>query len=289
MEKQKKRMPVLLGALKSLLMAPGLLYIILCAAMLIAIMIGQSFGFFQITGDSGFTLQYWQSFFDRQFVDSLIYSLKTGILSSVLALCICYPLAVMISKSRMQKTLLALMKIPMFIPALVASFLLLNLVDYNGFINFILTGLGIVKEPLRMRNDKYAIGVICIQIWKNVPTQLIIMYSAVLSIRKDITDAAHNLGCRGLSYFIEIMLPMTISSALVAILLVFIGVFGDFAISSTAGPVYPNTLSSLLQMKVNLFYDWGQASCIGVVMVAVAIMVICLYTYLSRLLMRAGG
>ena len=40
MERQKKRMPVLFGALKSLLMAPGLLYIILCAAMLIAIMIG---------------------------------------------------------------------------------------------------------------------------------------------------------------------------------------------------------------------------------------------------------
>ena len=271
-----------------LLLVPGMGYILGFAVLLFAIMAAQSFGALNPIGESVFTLSHWQNVFGRQFFDSLFYSLRTGLISSLLTLCVCYPLAMLISGSKLQKTLLALLKIPMFIPALVASFLMLNLVDYNGFVNTLLLALGVVKEPLRMRNDPYSIGVIFIQIWKNIPTQLIIMYSAILSVRKDVRDAAKNLGCRGLRLFWEITLPLTVSSALIAVLLVFIGVFGDFVVSKTAGPVYPNSLSLLLQAKASLFQDWGGAACIGVVMVFTAMLVVILYTYLVKLLARIG-
>jgi putative spermidine/putrescine transport system permease protein len=271
-----------------LMLIPGLGYIILVSLFLFGVMAAQSFGFFRLTDESAFTFSNWQNTFNEQFFDSLMYSLRVGILGSLIAMLLCYPLSMLIIESKGQKTLLALLRIPMFIPALVASFLLLTLVDYNGFINAVLLALGLIHKPLRMRNDSYAIGVIVMQIWKNLPIQMIIVYSSILSIRKDVRDAARNLGCRGLRLFWEITFPLTISSALVAILLVFIGIFGDFAISGTAGPVYPNSLSSMLQMKATLFGEVGQASCIGVIMVFVSILVIILYTWLAKQLTRVG-
>jgi putative spermidine/putrescine transport system permease protein len=220
--------------------------------------------------------------FDQQFLDSLLYSLKIGIGSSMISIVICYPFVLILQKTKGKRILLSIMKTPMFIPALVGSFLIINIIDYHGIVNELLVFLRIIEEPLRLRNDKYGIGVLMIQVWKNVPFQMLIMSSAIESIRKDVVDAARNLGANIFSIIRHIILPLTLPSALIAVTLVFIGTFNDFAVSNTAGPLYPNSLSSLMLRNANVFGEWNLSACIGTMMMITTILLVSIYTLIAK-------
>jgi putative spermidine/putrescine transport system permease protein len=265
-----------------LLLIPGIGFILAIIIVVILYVLAQSFGLDTINGKSNFTLDNWKTFADKRFFDSLFYSLRVGIISSILSLAFCYPLSMLLQISPARNTMLSLMKVPMFIPMLVGCFLILNLVDYHGLVNFILQWLGITKEPIQMRNDNYAIGVIVLEIWKNVPMQMMIVFSALQGIRVDVKEAARNLGCKGFRMFGEIIFPLTIVNALVAVILTFISAFFDFSVSSTAGPNYPISLAYLLRNTAYTYQQWGRAACIGIVMIAAAIVIIALYSRLAK-------
>ena len=99
--------------------------------------------------------------------------------------------------------------------------------------------LGIIGRPLRMLNDTFGWNVLAIQIWKNLPFQLLIIASVLQTIRTDIEDAARNLGANPLQVVLHIVLPLSIPGILIAVVLVFILTFGDYAITKVAGPSIP--------------------------------------------------
>lgn len=264
-----------------LMLLPAFAYIFLFVSLTVVLMVMESFGV-SSSGGGSFTLEYWQTVFDRQFLDSLLYSLRVGVGSSILSMCVCLPLAMLIQKAPFRKTFLSIFKLPVFIPALVCSFLIINLIDYHGILNEFLMWIGAIQEPLRMRNDQYGLGVLAIQVWKNAPYQLIIVYSALEAIRVDVKDAARNLGAGSMALFRHIIFPLMIPSILVAVILVFIGTFGDFAITSTAGPPYPMSLSQLMRVKTYQFNEWSSAACIGVMMILVTVLCVSLYTLIGN-------
>jgi putative spermidine/putrescine transport system permease protein len=269
-----------------LLLLPGIGYIVFMIGVAVYMMTAQSFGFYNYAGESGFTLKFWKEVFNREFLDSMLFSLKIGILSSMCCIVICYPLAVYLQNARGGKILLTLIRIPYFIPALVAAFLIVNVIDYHGIFNQVLVALGIISEPLRLRNDDWGVGVLLIQIWKNVPFQMIIMYSAVESVRKDVKDAARNLGAGPIRVMTSIIIPITLPSAFVSVIMTFIGTFNDFAISSTAGPTYPISLANLMQNYAYQYSDWNSAACTGVLMLLITTFCVIGYTKIQKGLER---
>jgi putative spermidine/putrescine transport system permease protein len=269
-----------------LFLLPGIGYILFFLVVIIGFMTMQSFGFFNYTGKSGFTLQYWNSLFSRRLLDSFIFSLKVGAVSSFGSLIITYLLSFAIKGSYFQKTILSIYKVPIFIPALVGSFLIINMFDYSGIVNFILQSLHIIQEPIRFRSQNSAFLVYLVQIWKNMPFQLLIMYPAIQSIRKDILDAGRNLGAGRLRLFTEIIFPLTLSTSLIAVILVFIGTFGDFAVSSTAGPIYPFSLSRLMNYTAYNQQNWGLSAAIAVFMIIVITALVSAYSYLQQKIVK---
>ncbi len=269
-----------------LFLLPGVGYIVFFLAVILGFMVMQSFGFFNFTGESGFTLEHWRSLFSRQLLDSLLFSLKVGTVSSFGSLVITYLLSFAIRGSYFRKTILSVYKIPIFIPALVGSFLIINMFDYSGIVNFVLQALHLVRGPVNFRSQDSAALVYLIQVWKNMPFQLLILYPAIRSIRQDILDAGRNLGAGRLRLFFEIVFPLTLSTCLIAVILVFIGTFGDFAVSSTAGPVYPFSLSRLMNYTAYNQQDWGLSAAIAVSMVAVITALVSAYTYLQQKIVK---
>ena len=264
------------------LLLPGIGFIAIFVALVMGLTLVQSLGLINPTGRSRLTIAFWAGLFDRQLFDSLAYSTYVGLASAFGSMLLCYPLALLLFRPFPGKNLiLPLIRVPLFVPALVATFLILNIMDYHGFLNYVLLKIGAVREPLRMRNDPYAIGVVLIQLWKNIPFQLVIMTAALEGIREDLREAARNLGAGPLRLFRRIILPLTIPSALISIILVFIGAFGDFAITKTAGPLYPMSLSVLMHTRAYQFQEWNAAACVGTMMVVVTIAFVAAYTRLA--------
>ena len=181
------------------------------------------------------------------------------------------------------------MKIPLFIPALVSAFLIINLISYHGIVNEVLVALNLINRPLRMLNDRFGWGVVGIQVWKNVPFVLLILASSLASIRDDTIDAARNLGAGAIQILAKIFIPLAMPGILVSAILMFIKAFGDFAITSVAGPVYPPSIALRMRNTASLFQEWDKAAVLGVIIILTTLVVTWLYAKLAEFVTGGEG
>ncbi|HBT2012255.1 TPA: ABC transporter permease [Klebsiella pneumoniae] len=255
-----------------LLMLSGLGTILLLMGSTFYVVIAQSLGWFNLEGDSHFSLEYWRNMLQDEVLQSaLFYSVKVSLLGAFGSVIFAYPLALWLHKPMVGKAgIIAVLRAPMFIPGLVAAFLFVNIVAYHGIINELLLALGIISEPLRMQNDDFGWGVVILQIWKNLPLALILVGGAVNAIRNDVLDAASNLGANRWRSFTGVVVPLTLPAVQVTLILVFIGALGDFAFFSVAGPRNTYSLSRLMQATAMEYGEWNSAAVIAVIIMVTA-------------------
>lgn len=272
-----------------LLVLPGAGFIFLFLSAAIAMTFLQSIGLYSLVGESRLTADHWLALLDKGFFDSFLFSLKVGVGSAFGTLLFAYPLALFLRRKRFgARTIGSIIKIPLFVPALVAAFLILNVLAFNGILNSALMGLGLIDRPLRLLNDTFGWNVLVIQVWKNLPFQLLIIASVLESIQTDIEDAARNLGASPLRVILHIILPMSAPGILIAVVLVFILTFGDYAITRVAGPVYPSSLSVLMYTDAFTLQQWGIAACIGVVIIVASLGFVAIYARAARVIEEMG-
>lgn len=265
-----------------LLLIPGLGFVAFFEFSALGMMILQSFGFLNFTGESKFSLEYWKALFGQNFFDNMFYSLKIAVLASLICLAIVYPLCMAVKNMPGEKLCLAFLKLPQFIPAMIVTMVITNMISYNGIVNGVLVSLGILDQPIMMRNDAWGIGNLITQVWKNTPFMLMLLYSAVQGVRKDVLDAGRNLGASRFRLFWEVTFPLTLPSALVAAIMTFIKIFNDYTIAKIMGPIYPSTLSNLMHKQAYLYDDWHSAACIGCFMTVTALIFVTLYTKIGN-------
>jgi putative spermidine/putrescine transport system permease protein len=251
--------------------------------MILYVAVFQSFGLFNLSGEDNFTMQYWQKLFNRKvFYRSVNYSLYVGIISSIISVVLAYPIALWLRKPFYGSILInSILKAPLLVHGLVAAFLYVNLVAYHGIINQIFIAIGAWDEPIRMQNDKNAIGVLILQVWKNLPFALLILLGSIQSIGDDIIDAARDLGANSFERLKKIIAPLTISSMQAALIIIFIGALADFSFQSIAGPTNKYSLSQLM-----LYYKnngrWHEAAGVGVTIMIISFIGAIFISFLTR-------
>lgn len=270
-----------------LLLSPGVGYIALMLAAALVMVMLQSMGLFNFTGVSQFGFQEWKEVFNQQTWDAFLYSSKVALVSSVMCMFLAYPLALYLRREFFSKKVFnSILRMPLFMPALVAAFLILNVFAYHGLFNELLLRLGMIKEPLRLTHDDWGLGVVGIQIWKNLPFQTLIVASVLASIQSDLENAAKNLGAGPWAVFRDILFPLSIPGIVTGVVLVFIGIFGDYAINTVAGPNYPPSLAIRMYTNARVFNDWGQAACLAVIIIMSSMAYAWLITRVARFATR---
>lgn len=228
----------------------------------------QSFGFFSFSGRDEIGLQDWMKVLNNRTFDSFLYSAKIALATVVGVLLVSFPLSIYLRKTFIGRGLVQTMiRVPLFMPSLVAAFVILNILAYHGIVNEVLLALGVIQTPLRMINDDQGLGVLFIQIWKNFPLQTLVLTAVLTSIPSDLEAAARNLGAGRLAVFRHVLFPLSIPGIQTGATLVGIGVFGDFAINAIAGPLYPPSLSIRMYLLGYTQGEWGQAGAIGIIII----------------------
>lgn len=274
-----------------LMMISGLGTIVLLMGSTFYVVLVQSIGYFNLSGDSQFSLEYWQSVLQDPVLHSaLFYSVKVSILGAFGAVLLSYPLALWLRQPLVAKEgIVAVLRAPMFIPGLVAAFLFINIIAYHGVINELLLALGVIDQPLRMQNDDFGWGVVILQIWKNLPFALILVGGSVNAIRTDILDAASNLGASRWRCFRDVIFPLTLPAVQVSLILIFIGALGDFAFFSVAGPRNTYSLARLMQATAMEYGEWNNSAVIAVIiMLTAALGTLLIAVLLTPLATRKG-
>ncbi len=257
-----------------LMLLPGLGIIVLAMGAVLWMALSQSLGFFNFAGDSGLSLRFWQTMLtDEQLWRAFFYSARIALFSALLSVALAYPLALWLRKPFPGAvTLRALLKAPLLVPGLTAAFLFVNFISYQGFLNLAMLRLGLTERPIRMQNDASGIGVILLQVWKQMPFALLLLSGSVQAIGETLLEAARNLGAGAWVRFRRIVLPLTLRALQTSMMLIFIGAAGDFSFQSVAGPVNLNSLSQLmLRVQQSGAEGWNQAAVVAVMLMLLSL------------------
>ncbi|MGR5305472.1 ABC transporter permease [Vibrio mediterranei] len=256
-----------------LMLLPGVGTILLLMGSTFYMVVAQSFGFHNMMGESGFSTEFWRdALADPTLHKSLIYSIKVSVIGALGAVSLAYPLVLWLRKPFTgSTTITGLLRAPMFIPGLVAAFLLVNVISYHGVVNQGLMWLGITEKPIRMQNENFGWGVIILQIWKQLPFAMILLAGAVNSIRNDVLDAASDLGANAWRRFTGIVFPLSIPALQVSLILIFIGALGDYSFYSIAGPKNTYSLSMLMHITSTEFMEWNKGAVVAVIIMVTAV------------------
>ncbi|MBW3097947.1 ABC transporter permease [Pseudohoeflea sp. DP4N28-3] len=271
----------------ALLLAPGLGLILALIGTVIYMAVTQSFGYYNLSGESVFSLEHWAEMLDRRlYFRSVQYSLYIGVLSAVFSVALAYPLAIWLRKPFAGSMLIGtLLKAPLLVPGLVAAFLFINVIAYHGIVNQLMEALGIWDGPRRLQNDRYGIAVLILQTWKNMPFALLLLTGAVQGISDDVLDAARDMGAGSFTRFRKIIAPLSLSAMQAALVIIFIGALADFSFQVIAGPTNRQSMSQLM-----IYFQghgrWHDAAVVGVTLMVLALIGSAVLAVLARLLVR---
>ncbi|MBD9525097.1 ABC transporter permease subunit [Ensifer sp. ENS02] len=274
-----------------LLLLPGLGLILCFTGVVIGMAISQSFGFLNFSGESGFSTRFWQSTTaDPQLWRAFWYSARVSVTSAVLAVAMAYPLALWLRKPFPGSSFIsAFLKAPLLVHGLVAAFLFINFISFQGFFNLALVKLGIIARPMRLQNDSYGVGVVFLQVWKQMPFALLVLTGAVQAIGDDILNAARDLGAGAVTRFRKIIVPLTLRSLQAALILIFIGAAGDFSFQVVAGPTSVNSMAQFMVGAQEVGDDgWNISAVVAVLLMALSLGGSAFLAAASQFLARIG-
>jgi putative spermidine/putrescine transport system permease protein len=274
------------------LLLPGLGSIIAFMAVVLYLSVAQSLGYFNFSGESGFTFRYWERLLnDGMIWSSFGYSFRIAFISALLAVALAYPLALWLKTPFKGNTFVsAILKAPLMVHGLVAAFLYVNFISYNGFLNISLVKVGFINAPIRMQNDSQGFGVIILQVWKQMPFALLLLSDAVKAIGKDIIDAGRDLGAGPWNRFYKIILPLTLRALQAAMIIIFIGAAGDYSFQIVAGPTNINSLAQLMYRLQSQSIDgWNMSATVAVVLMLTSLLGSLLLALLSEVIIKKGA
>jgi len=270
-----------------LLLTPGIGLILVFIGSVVYIATAQSFGLYNLRGESGFSWEFWVEGVDRKSYGRAVgYSLYVGFVSAILSVALAYPLALWLRKPfRGSLTVSAILKAPLLVHGIVAAFLFLNVISYHGILNQVLVWTGIFDEPRRLQNDDNAIGLLFLQVWKNMPFALLLLTGAVQAISDDVLNAAQDLGAGAWARFRRVIAPLTVSAMQAALIIIFIGALADFTFQTTIGPTNERSLAQYMTFMKDRG-RWNDAAVVGVTLMVLSFTGAILLAVLSRLLFR---
>src|SRR6266566_5282220 len=233
-----------------------------------------------------FTGKYYLRILDDPYYFEVIWTtLRIGLLSTLAALLIGYPLAHWMARIRGRTAYAVLMMtvlMPMLTGIVVRTFAWMALLSDKGAINQTLAGLGLITKPLPLMYNEFSIVLGLTHIY--VPYMVLTLVGVIGRIDERLEHAAQNLGASPLRAFVEVTLPLSLPGILAGSLLVF-----ALAISAYVTPVLLGgnnvlTLPMLIYQQVSASFNLGFAGALGVVLLAVSLALVFAYnTILGRL------
>ena len=168
-----------------------------------------------------FTTKYYRRIFDDTYYFEVIWTtLRIGLLTTLSALLIGYPLAHWMARVRGRTAYAMLMMAvltPMLTGIVVRTFAWMALLSDKGAINQALIGLGLISKPLPLMYNEFSIVLGLTHIY--VPYMVLTLVGVIGRIDERLEHAAQNLGASPLRAFLEVTLPLSLPGILAGSLL----------------------------------------------------------------------
>ena len=180
-----------------------------------------------------FTLDNFARFFsDAVFLQVLIRSMRTAIITTIVCLLLGYPAAYAISRSGMSSTkLILVITLPTWINMLVRTYAWVGILQDNGLLNHLLGLLHI--GPFQFMHTDFA--VVLGMVYNFLPFMILEIHTSLSKMDPSYLEAASDLGADHVKAFFKVTLPLSIPGMISGITLVFLPAVSSFFIPKLLG------------------------------------------------------
>ncbi|MBQ7895742.1 MAG: ABC transporter permease subunit [Oscillospiraceae bacterium] len=185
-------------------------------------------------------------FANKEFVNSLLVSLRVAFQSAVLAaifgtvLC-----AALVKLKHTRGAMLYAVRLPILVPHVVVALFTFLIFSQTGIIARVLFALGLISDytqfPLLLYTEKYE-GVIISYLWKEIPFVAYFTLALMASVSETLGEAAENLGASPIRSFFSVTLPLSFPAISKAFIIIFIFAFGGYELPLLLGATLPKAL-----------------------------------------------
>lgn len=217
---------------------------------------------------------YIRLFTDGLYVSAYLSSIKIALISTIITLCIGYPMAYAIARApdQWRNILLMLVILPFWTSFLLRVYALTGFMRGNGVINQFLGLFGI--PPLVMMQTNFAVYVGIV--YSYLPFMILPLYTNLVKLDGALLEASADLGARPLRTFLTITLPLSMPGIIAGSMLVFIPAIGEFVIPSLLGGPSTLMIGRVLWDEFFANTNWPRASAVAVAMLVVVVIPIML-------------
>jgi putative spermidine/putrescine transport system permease protein len=204
-------------------------------------------------------------------------------LSTVVCLAIGYPYAYLmhVSRPRVAGLFLIAVLVPFWSSLLVRTYAWQVLLRDTGIVNTTLLDLGLISEPLPL--IRTLIGVLLGMSQILLPFMVLPIYAVMRRIDPEYTNAAANLGASPSRAFVRVFLPLSLPGVAAGSLLVFVLALGFYITPALLGSPKETMISEFITVQVQQRLDWGLASAMAMVLLAIALIVLFVASRFVRL------
>lgn len=257
----------------------------------------QSLGYVPAFGLYDISLKHYANVFaNKEFVNSLLVSLRVSFLSAVLSavfgtlLC-----AALVKLKHTSGAMLYAVRLPILVPHVVVALFTYILLSQTGIFARVLFALGIISDstqfPLLLYTEGYY-GVILSYLWKEIPFVAYFTLALMASVSDTLGEAAENLGASPLRSFFSVTLPLSFPSISKAFIIIFIFAFGGYELPLLLGATLPKALpvyAYIAYMNPDLKLRPDAMAVYGVILLLSVIMAAAYSLLTGRLIRKVKG
>ncbi|GAB4402640.1 MAG: ABC transporter permease [Anaerolineales bacterium] len=277
MEKFLRRFPALRAWL---LLTPSIVWLGLFFVAPLFIVLAYSFlqrdAFGGVTWQ--FTLENYQRIFDALYLNTFLRSLYIAAATTLICLLMGFPLAYFIATrpARWRSTLLIALIIPFWTNFLIRTYAWLSLLRTNtGLINVTLMSLGIIKAPLPLFGNDFAIIVGLVYGW--LPDMVLPIYAALERLDTRLLEAAQDLYATRRNIFLRVIFPLSLPGIVAGSMLVFIPSLGAFVTPTLLGGGKSLMIGNIINNQFLMARDWAFGSALSAVMMLLMLLATLIY------------
>lgn len=227
-----------------------------------------------------FTLDNFARFFsDAVFLQVLVRSMRTAILTTIICLLLGYPAAYAISRSGISSTkLILIITLPTWINMLVRTYAWVGILQDNGLLNQLLRLLHLSTFQFMYTDFAVILGMV----YNFLPFMILEIHTSLSKMDPSYLEAASDLGANPAKAFWKVTLPLSIPGIISGITLVFLPAVSSFFIPKLLGGGQYVLIGNVIESQFLTSGNWSFGSALSLTMV----IIIMISMYFTRKLDR---
>ncbi len=243
-----------------------------------------------LADDGSFSLMHYRRMIEQpSYFRIFLTTFKVSLLTTGICILLGYPLAYVLSQLPQRAANLCLIAVllPFWTSLLVRTYAWLALLQRKGLVNNLGIQLGLWDEPLALVHNLTGtlIGMVHIML----PFLVLPVLGAMRAIDRDYLKAAANLGASPVRAFWMVFFPLSMPGLVAGSLIVFILCLGFYVTPAVLGGGKVIMVSNQIANDIELFFNWGAASSLGVVLLVLTLLFLYAASRFAKVDQMVGG